>query len=491
MGRGTDSLLTERRLVVLSVIVTLVTVVPVTRMLGEAWDQQDLVFNLVWAVTTTLGVDIDVAVVFPVGLVVGWLVLFGLDDYKRVQGVILLAAVPVGVLTLAGMNKWVGTVSWVALAPVLVVGVVLAGGVGTLSGRRNRKTGRREFPLAPRMLYAVAVVATLVGFVERHLRYDSPIVVDRATGAVTGGPIGPVGIVVEGIAVDLVASVAFLVVLSWFVQYDNRSDVLVVRPDGHDGELAETRFLAATMQVAWREYDAVATGPGEGSFYTDVQTVESEADVVEVNGTRPSTVSFRFTTGGLLSRRTVVESKGYAPPSGRDLDRIDGRIDRASGPLGTARSLLSRPLSLLVPRRLRALLASDPARFVTRVATADAVVLLAPVPDRINEYALEEGETSFDAVVTDAPDYVERYRDLCRAYSGHPRTDVFVVATGANAVADFYEQTTDRLPRLDSDDFAAFVGEKVLGIGGCDVVPVDDAFDDDGPQGIDRVLRRL
>jgi hypothetical protein len=31
----------------------------------------------------------------------------------------------------------------------------------------------------------------------------------------------------------------------------------------------------------------------------------------------------------------------------------------------------------------------------------------------------------------------------------------------------------------------------VLEIGGCDVVVVDDSFDDDGPQGIDRVLKRL
>jgi hypothetical protein len=68
---------------------------------------------------------------------------------------------------------------------------------------------------------------------------------------------------------------------------------------------------------------------------------------------------------------------------------------------------------------------------------------------------------------------------------------VFVVATQANSVAGFYEQTKDRLPRLDSDRFARFVGEQVLGIGGCDVVPVDDSFDEGGPQGVDRVLKRL
>jgi len=491
MGRGTDSLLTERRLVVASVVVTLVTIVPVTRMLGEAWDEQELVFNLVWLVTTTLGVDIDVAVVFPAGLVVGWLLLFGLDDYKRVQGVILLAAVPVGVVTLAGMNKWVGTVSWLALTPFLLGGVVVAGGAGVLSGQQDKKTGRREFPLAPRMLYATAVVATVVGLVERHLRYDSPVVVDRATGAVTGGPLGSVGVVVDGLAVDLVASVAFLVVLSWFVQYDNRSDVLVVRPDEGDGRLAETRFLAATMQVAWREYDAVPL-EGGSKFNVDAQTVASEADVVEVDGSRPSTVSFRFTQPGLLSRRTVIESNSYSPPTARDVDRIEARIDRASGPLGTVRSLLFRPLSLLVPAGLRGLVASDPARFVNRVANADTLVLLAPVPDRLNQYALEEGETSFAAVLRDEPAYIERYNDLCKAYRGHPRTDVFVVATGANSVAGFYEQTTERLPRLDSDHFAGFVGQKVLGIGGCDVVPVDDSFDDeDGPQGVERVLNRL
>jgi hypothetical protein len=152
---------------------------------------------------------------------------------------------------------------------------------------------------------------------------------------------------------------------------------------------------------------------------------------------------------------------------------------------------LSRPLSLLVPSSLRAFLETDPARFVNRVRTADTVVLLAPVDDRIDQYALEEGETSFAAVVRDEPAYLERYTELCRAYRGHPRTDVFVVATRATAVAAFYEQTNDRLPRLDSDRFAGFIGEKILSIGGCDVVPVDDTFDDDGPQGVDRVLRRL
>jgi uncharacterized membrane protein YciS (DUF1049 family) len=490
MGRRTDSLLTERRLVVLSVLVTLVTVVPVTRMLGEAWDEQGLVFNLVWYLTTTLGVDIDVAVVFPVGLVVGWLLLFGLDDYKRVQGVILLAAVPVGVVTLASMNKWVGTVSWLALSPFLLGGVVLAGGVGLLSGRQNRKTGRREFPLAPRLLYATAAVVTVVGFVERHVAYDSPVVVNRATGAVTGGSLGPVGLVFEGLAVDLVSSVAFLVVLSWFVQYTNRSDVLVVRPDEGNGRLAETRFLAAMMQVAWERYDATSLSAGS-AFNTDVRNVSSEEDVVAVDGRRPATVSFRFTQPGLLSRRTVIESRSYGPPSERDVRRIERRLERESGLPYRVAHLLSRPLSLLVPDRVRALVASDPARFVNRVASADTVVLLAPVDDRINQYALDEGETSFAAVLRDEPRYVDRYSALCAAYRGHPGTDVFVVATQANSVAGFYEQTKDRLPRLDSDRFARFVGEQVLGIGGCDVVPVDDSFGESGPQGIDRVLKRL
>jgi hypothetical protein len=219
--------------------------------------------------------------------------------------------------------------------------------------------------------------------------------------------------------------------------------------------------------------------------------VETEADVVDVDGKRPSTVSFRYTQRGLLSRRTVVESNSYGPPTALAIDTIGERIRRGSGTLGTLRCLLSRPLSLLVPARLRALVATDPARFSNRVADADTILLLAPVPDRIDRHALEEGETSFAAVVRDEPAYVERYNDLCRLYRGHPRTDVVVVATGTAAVAEFYEQTNDRLPRLDSDRFARFVGEVVLGIGGCNVVPVDDTFDEDGIQGLERVLSRL
>ena len=154
-----------------SVAVILVTAWPLSGMVMAAWETEGAVYTLVHSVFRATGWNINLVVVVPAGVVLGWLLLFGLDQSKRIQaGILAVAAVPFAAALWA---RGVWFVPWLSLSPFLLLGLL----VGLLSGSIDKilfGLRRREFPLAVRALYVTTLAALVVGFVDLQTTTSVP-----------------------------------------------------------------------------------------------------------------------------------------------------------------------------------------------------------------------------------------------------------------------------------------------------------------------------
>lgn len=478
--RSEPSQKTGRALVVGYAVLILLTMPIVARMLGSAWDDQGVIYDIVFSLTRTLGVNIDLAVVVPVGFVLALLLLFALDDYKRIQAVLLVGGCFLFLYTLVEMGKWTETVDWTRYWWGLIVGGV-AGLVG-LSGAHLPSRGRREFPAASRWIYRITVTIVVVGFFEYHLQYRNGLVVQ-----------------LRDIYLTAPASLLLLLAVGEFVKYSNRKDIVIIGSN----DAVEANFLGGLFAEARDRFSGVpltTDGDRQGPiFLNKAASATDAASLPDRNET--DTVRFKFTLGGFFSRQIVVTANRYDPPTERDLDALRKYATTEQSLPESAARFLARHFQVLVPRVVYRALRSESSRMADRLRSADTILLVAPMSDFIRtDRAADDDYESWSSLVTDRPPfYASVYRDLCEIYSRSDRRGI-VVATEARLAMQVYEEKETRYPSFSDKAFLSFVDNVVLTGNDpdpdqhrCEVIAVDRGLDESGerPEGFDRLLRSL
>jgi hypothetical protein len=445
----------SRRAEALRLVASLLAILAATagasRMLIAAWDDHGLVYHLVHGFSRAMGWGIRGTVVFVALLGIVLVVAFALDEDKHVQGVLLLAAVVVVfVPTLVALERW--RIDFLAYPTSVGAGLVIGVGVVAVGGTAPPFSGGRvSFPNAARALYAAVAGVAVVGFIERYLTYDSPVVVVRNTPTVdqvAGGPLTPV--------VDLVAVSALVYVMGYFTRYSDVTDVVISSPD----EGTVSGFLGGLYDAADRRYGATTL---EGGDVLNAARSQQHS--------RPpitGRVAFQYQPGsGAFVRRREVAYDNIRPVSDGDADAMEAVAEERSSLGSRVWYGFRRQLLLAAPASLRALLRRSGGAHLDRLVGADVILLLAPLDDIIDRYLAEEGE-EFDESWVTTPAYLRAppesgtgnagvYHRLGAACTGSSMPDVYVVATDADIALDIHGGDFD-------DRFLSFLRTDVLGL---------------------------
>lgn len=465
-----SSRLREAGEVLLYFLVVGVTTPTVTRMLSQAYDDRELVFEVVQFVIETFGVDIDLAVVVPAWILVGWIFLFALDEYKQLQRVLIGMTALVFVWRLFLLGKWVETVSWSQYWWGAIIGLV----VGLLTGLKGamlpQGDGRRSFPAAALYLYGAIYIAVVVGLIEYYINIGSFVLE-------TGRSVLPIP-----------ASLLFLVAINEFVRYSDKRNVAIIG----GSTVPRASFIGGLFRAARERYDDVSTTGGTGEvFLTKAANRRSKADLERLDV--PEMVQFQFASNSLFPRRVIVDASQYTPPSERELTTIRQRLKKDGDTW--AHELIRGGLAALLPHRL---FKSSSRHTVDRITTADTVLLLAQMSDFVDEQAIKEfkGNDEWTSLLQgDLPDYLKAYHDLCESCGENK--EILIVATEADLAMDVYEQKENTRKLIQDRDFRMFIETRVLSRGpeqwpkGCEVWPVVRSFGDESSVGFDQLVERL
>jgi hypothetical protein len=468
----------SRRAVALRLAGALVAILVATalasRMLIAAWDDHGLVYHLVHGFGRTMGWGITGVVVFAALFTVTLVVAFALDDDKHVQGVLLLAAVVfVFVPTLVVLGRW--RIDFLSHPVPAVVGValgVVVVGVGASPPLLG--DGRTAFPNAARALYAVVAGIAIVGFVERYLTYESPIVVVENTPTidqVAGGPLTPL--------VDLVSVFGLVYLLGYFTRYSDVTDVVISSPD----EETVARFLGGLYDTADRNRRYEATSLEGGDVLNAARS--QEASLPRISGR----VAFEFRPGnGSFARRREVSYDNIRPVTAADADAMSEVADRRSSLGSRLWFAFRRHLLLAAPGSVQSLLRRSGGAHLDRLVRADVILLLAPMSDVLRESLIEEG-ADFDESWVRNRDYTGRdgsreddgggvYDGIVSACTGASMPEVYVVATDGELALALHSAES-----FDDGQFLQFLRTELLRLGSdCRgrVLPVSDEKDGEG-----------
>lgn len=458
-------------------VVIAVTTPIVAEMLATAWDDRGIPFELVLTATKTLGVNFDLGIIVPIGFVLALVVLFCLDEYKRVQAPLVVLGCVVLVVALVRMGRWTELIDWERYWWGLIPGATV--GLVGIHGAKLPSRGRREFPGAARWLYRVTALVIVVGLFEYHLSYTNGL-----------------GFQVRDMYMTLPASLLLVLAVAEFVKYSNRKDIVII--GGND--TAESDLLGGLFSEARGRFDGVPLDPdgsGQGAVFLNKAAAAPDSETLPERNDI-STVSFKFSPGGFFSRQIVVTANRFDPPSRRDLELFRSQVTSEEGVGSSVGRFVTRRLSVLVPRIIRRALNDDSRRMSDRLRSADSVLLIAPISDFVREDRLDSGE--FDdwreLVSRTPPEYAAVYAGLCDVFTQTSRRGI-VVTPEASLAMRAYEERENRYPSYRDPAFTSFVKNTILTGNdpetagpACDIITVDrnQHSEDEPPVGFDTLL---
>ncbi|MCX2819415.1 hypothetical protein EGH25_08635 [Haladaptatus sp. F3-133] len=421
----------EWAVVALSAILILVLTPVVVSMMIEAWETDGFVWETAASLTIDRGYDIGLVVAVPAGLALGWILLFALDESKKVQAVVVpaFAVIFAGVVWSRGL--WFGdTVDWsangVPFVASFATGLVTGGGAEYLNHRR------RSFKRAGWLLYLSVTTGTAVALVQL---------------AVEGG----MG-VTEGV-VNAGSTVALLVVLSVFVEYENERSISVLATS----EKPRATVVGGLCKTVRDEnLNHKFRGEGAEKMVRALSTLENDGEMLpDLEGT----VSFRYKdTTSLISRWVSVTAEGvdarYVQRQ-MDLNTEQGSRNRT---VEGAVSVASKPLRSLVPPFVRGG-SRRTGSLADRLDGSDLVLVTVSFPELVSDDEIDQRS-------------VETVKDILRRYSESGPETVLAV-TEAEKALERYENEMGGRPLLNDGKLEDYIRMEVLGgYLGADIVSV-------------------
>jgi len=447
-------------IVVVSFVALIVAIRPVLAAIEVIWVERGLFYTATALAAAPIGGDLDVPVVFLVGLFTGWLLLFCVDGTKRIQGLFVVAAVAIAFVPFASETGRI--LDAAARAPVAtILGTVVGVATGSVSSRiygTKRPVGLSfieklrwlQFPGAAGAFLGTTVLVVLFTLATYPLHTTRLLDVVVAMGS----------------------SVVMIAALSIFMRYDYRERIVTVSPPDMD-----QRYHGYTMgglyEQAHLDYDGF---PIDGdSMLLNAQNAAHRNDLPKVL----AEVSFGFAASLLKNielpfdrwfLRTVIVRSDGATTESVDLPESTNKSPLPEV-LVDAVAYLWYYLRLSVPISIRQLARQDQSGGIGLVE-ADTVLLIAP------------SRTETD----DLPPYAKEFVAICDRYADRIGTDVVIATTEARPAAE------DMGLEMRSGAFKHRVGES-LGLDNelieqCGIYPTD-RFNGDTPKGFDALLDRL
>lgn len=378
-------------------LIVLLTAVPLSELLIAAWDAEGVVYTTVHDITRAYSLDIDLFVVIPTGMLLGWLGLFAYDQTKRIQAVILLVAIIPFATVLQSQGVWTDYVSWGQLLQFVALGLLF----GLITGSIDKilyGLQYREFPIAAQALFFTTAITLVTAFVDLLVSTSTPLL----------------RIILFGGAV-----IVFVGLFGSFVQYTNRRDIVIFTPGGHRG--AEATLVTGLYDLAKARYETrVSEGAGELN--------NARANLAENAEPNPftNTIEFRFKPAGWFSRWVTVNADGYDLQNLYE-DEFEQALKRTKPPQ-SIRGKLGSAIKQVIPT----IWGGD--SLGRRIQNADLLVMVVPLSDSRIQSPLENG-TLADST---APDYLEMYNEICRATG--ERTDVLVATLDSEIVVEKFKE---------------------------------------------------
>lgn len=439
-------------------IILLLVALPVVSMMNRAWEPNALSFNLVHALMGLLGLHINIAVVFSTGVCLGWLGLFLFDRSKRIQAIILCITGLGFVFILVRFGRWT-MINWLEYLEISLLGAVLGivtGAVGVFS-----KRSVREFPVAAAGLYSIATLVTILSFLEAHLAYKSPI---NAFPQVEAPPVDAPLLISEGLILDGLSTILFIVVLANFMQYSDRKDVVLIAPTAQ----SETIVLTGLFDSIRNRYTGHSIDKEVATQLSNVvgaiQT-GSQPDPIETKGT-----ILRFKRPGALSRWIEIapdesRAKHLGTPPFKRLRKRKWR-----GIIEILRRSAVWALTAAFPFKLSTF-AADQRRLIERIDSANVVVLVAWTRDVLDEEM----------------NYIKAYREIDDIYSDSRSKRIVIAALEPEVAFDKFEADRGIEPEITKSSFEDYLRRSAFGVR-CTVVPLSSASDEATMQGSDQLL---
>jgi len=464
--------LTDRQRVFLKLFGSLVVLSVLALRVGGLW-------NLAWEAEgvgrgvverLTAGVDIDLAVLVPFGLVTAWILLFAVDRTKKLQRWLAVAAYVLLLVWIVVIeNRWRAEVAWVKFWYAPLVGALLGIVTGVAPQRLRNKDGR-EFPAAALGLFVTVLALCMVAFLDVHVFAVERVPTPGDT--YLPSPLSPIGTVI-----DVFSTLGFVALFGWFLLYSDYRQVAVLTTSQTLG----LGVMAGLFDHAQRHYNgtsvrkgptlAKAKGPIGSGQSPDGVTAGSDAHFafkyIPQNTPRWSYVS-----------ATPIEIGDLRPAT------INGIADRSARP-GRLQRFILFVVDNFLPGRFKQELASNTGLLADIVLDADALMFVMSIED------FEGYRTGVDPTLgtLSPPDDFDRFVELCGALGDSRRR--IIVVTDAEAVLGLSQAET-----IESDEFAGFVAGQLLDVGDeYTVVPVSWSATDDGDDrlvaGIENLRREL
>lgn len=297
-------------------------------MVVDGWRQRGLAWHSVYGIVGGAGLEVDTVFVLPVGIFLGLCALVLLDDYKRIQGLVLWILIAVGSAILYVSDVYVTRISWMdgAVVVSLLIGMLL--GVYLGGFRLDEFDSEvREFPKAIRYIFLFTAVTVAVAFIEASVAYNSPVVttpdgfearefeLDGLSGempffeSLSGG----------GKAIFyLLSSVLFLGTLRGFRDYRTDRSIVVLGPTGSGKTTLIAGLEMTQRKKAERNGDLTTrANPLLMQMSDDIEWDKNFSRIGSTQEVQP--FKFRFTKGNLIKKMSTLRAIDH---SGQDLTQF-------------------------------------------------------------------------------------------------------------------------------------------------------------------------
>jgi len=392
------------------------------RTMGESWENSQLFRPIIRSFDPIFSITLEAFAAACIGLYVGLLVIFSLDNKKRWQGFLLWLGTAVSLIVLQGMGLLLPNVDLADNALLILLGMVF----GAVSGGGRalldfNSSEPLEFRKAGRLLFYFITTIVFLGLIEYHVTFPDFLQVTGGGLSVLMPEQGP-EITTDGLFFNAGLALVFVYTLKEFVQYDAEETFLVLGPKGSGKSLFVIgMYYAALDRARSRKADAPLRPSGDLIELIDEFDAASQNDGWVVESTERTEIRelrFQYLSGRLFPKNLVLSSLDYAGEFLRDL-----------------------PNALMADEEN---IDNEEIRLVARrVEEADTLIMLLDVERYENDDSLE----------------IEAYFDILSATSG---TEVLLVATKADILAERFKEEERLEAHQFPEEFHEYVNRELI-----------------------------
>ena len=398
---------------------------PLFTTLGQAWQRAEIADQLILMLNPLIGVSLEQFSAFGFGIYLGLLGLLLIDPKKRIQGLLLSFGTIIALVALSSLGLFLPNINFAQNILFLAGGVFVGGIVGGGRDLLELQTAEAlEFRRAATVLFLILSLVVIVGLVEFHVTFPELINVDLTNDAVTfpGGGDTSASFQPGGLAGNVFFSIVFLITLRRFFKYESSENFFVLGPVASGKSLFLVGvYLAALDELADRGDDTPMTPSSDLIELVNELDASTESAGWEVTSTDPDAVKsleFTFVQGRMFPRNIEIGSLDYA---GEYLNELPEALISSGSDIDSS---ILRQLS-------------------SRVKKADTIVLILDMERYKRNDSLE---TEYYFEILDEAD----------------STEVLLIATKCDIVAEEFESETGLDPVTYYDDFKEYVNDSLV-----------------------------